>query len=164
MSLYKKKFNIDSFMVNYFPKLSNELQIYIYGFILNKFNYIYRQYKINPKFLKYNDKSLHMPFYQRYYITNNIYPPAKYALIGDIIVHNYIYYNYLYDPIYTVVGYYNWDYENFRTMKCNYKKIIYDKSKLFSQHKFLLVIKGNNTLDLKISPYFEFKIVQIAIE
>ena len=49
-------------------------------------------------------------------------------------------------------------------MRCNYKKIIYDKSKLFSQNKFLLVIKGNNTLDLKLSPYFEFKIVQIAIK
>ena len=26
-----------------------------------------------------------MPFYQRYYITNNIYPPAKYAHFGDIM-------------------------------------------------------------------------------
>ena len=53
-----KKINIDNFMINYFPKLSNELQIYIYSIIIQKFNYIYRQYKINPKFLKYNDKSL----------------------------------------------------------------------------------------------------------
>ena len=112
-------------MTNYFNLLPTDLQIVIMNKIFDKFKMIYQTYKVHPTHLKYNGSSSYISFYNNYYVKNDQLPTAKYANTGDIVID--ISYSQYHNShiLYEVRGFYNYEYlTNYRTMRCNYHKII----------------------------------------
>ena len=149
------------FMTNYFNLLPTDLQIVIMNKIFDKFKMIYQTYKVHPTHLKYNGSSSYISFYNNYYVKNDQLPTAKYANTGDIVIDISYSQNHNSHILYEVRGFYNYEYlTNYRTMRCNYHKIIYNKTELFNNKLFLLVLRCISTSDYIIQPYSNYKVVR----